>query len=474
MMLSGCASYRKGNSKKPNLLLIVADDVGYGDLGCYGDTNLVPTPNIDRLAKQGTRFTDAYVSAPVCGPTRFGLFTGAYQQRLGVQWNWDCWSRLPGGPVETVEENRIPPGQKVLPDPLEEAGYVTGIVGHWGLPAYPNTPFDETHSVIHYVADYWPDESGQYGGVDEPKAVSGFKDIKWGPEREGDEYLTDRLGRQSVDFIDRHQDRPFFLYLGFNAPHSPLQAKRSHRDAVAHLPNEALRFYGAMLLSMDENVGRVLDALEERGLAEDTLVAFISDNGPTYAYLVDWPEDWPRELLGSAGPLRGCKGHFLEGGIRVPFIMRWPSRLPAGEVYRQPVSALDIYPTFCAAAEAPVPDSTRLDGVNLTPFLAGSRKDPPHDRLYWYSGTRGAVRSGKWKLYVNRDLTRLYDLEADIGEQNDLSSEYPEKHDELLERFHTFRESMPPVLNPSLHEENTNAFLDEYRMVAAGENLPEK
>ncbi|MFI4911128.1 MAG: sulfatase [Sedimentisphaeraceae bacterium JB056] len=465
--LGGCLENNMisgGKKKKPNIVLIMADDVGYGDLGCYGDTNLVPTPNIDKLASQGVRFSDAYVTAPVCGPCRYGMFLGAYQQKFGIQWNWSCWSKIPGYPNETIDDTRIPSQQELMTEPLEDAGYVSGLVGHWGLPCYPQTSFDESMSVIHYVADYWPDETGHYGGVDEDIAYGEFKDIKWGPEREGDEYLTDRLGRQAVEFIDRHKDEPFFLYLGFNAPHSPMQAKNSLKDKVAHLPSEALKFYGAMLLSMDENVGKVVEALDERGLREDTIVVFISDNGPTYAYNVKWPKEWPKELLGSAGELRGYKGQFLEGGIRIPLIMSWPGQLENGSVYEKPVSALDFYPTFCNAAGAEVPSGTHLDGVDLMPYLKGKKDGSPHDILFWYSDDRGAVRKGRWKLYVNRDVVRLCDLKNDIGETTDLSSEYPQVRDALLKEFEEFRNSMPAPLNPDLYEEHKDAFIKEYQI----------
>lgn len=434
---------------KPHIVMIYADDMGYGDAGCYGGTNLVPTPHIDRLAAEGVRFTDGYVTAPVCGPSRYGLLTGAYQQRFGVQWNPDTAADLKNGKVETLTDNRIPTGQKLVNQSLSGAGYVTGMFGKSNMPCYPQTTFDESHSVMHFGGEYWPNADGHYSGVDEPKAIGGHKRILWGPEHEGDEYLTDRLGRQSVEFIARHKAQPFFLYLAFNAPHSPMQAKKAHLEAVAHLKTEALRMYGAMLISMDENVGKVLKALDEHGLADNTLVAFASDNGPTFAYNVDWPEEWPRELMGSTGPLNGYKGQNWEGGIRVPFILRWPARLEAGSVYRKPVSTLDLYPTFCAAAGATVPGTTRLDGVDLLPFLVGTKDGEPHESLHWYADGKGAIRHGKWKLHLDGDARMLYDLDADIGEQSDLSEQQPEIVAKLLKEHQSFVAQLPPVLNPA-------------------------
>lgn len=450
-LTSAAATAPEKIQDKPNIILIIGDDVGYGDVNCYGYDNLVPTPNLDRLAAEGVRFTQAYVTAPVCGPTRYALLSGTYQQNFGIQWNTDCWSKLPGL-NETLENHRVPPTQKLLHETLKSAGYVTGLVGHWGLPCYPKTTHDETKSIVHYMAHYWPDETGHYLGVNEPKAISPRKRVIWGPERKGDEYLTDRLGRQAVEFIEKYADRPFYLNLAFTAPHSPMQAKKSHRKAVAHLPSEALQLYGAMLLSMDENIGRVLDTLDKKGLTDNTLVIFLSDNGPSFAFNEDWPEDWPKEVLGTAGPLRSYKGEYYEGGIRIPYIIRWPSRLKGGQVYEKTISSLDIYPTICEASEAPVPPTTHLDGVDLMPYLTGRNTNTPHQTLFWYAGNRGgAVRDGNWKLYVGKGsngVRQLFNLENDIGETTDLYKTHPEIASEMEKKLTAFHEKMPSPLNP--------------------------
>jgi len=438
-------------SDRPNFVLIVADDMGYGDAGCYGNTNLVPMPNVDRLAAEGVRFTAGYVTAPACGPSRYGLLMGAYQQRIGVQDNYDTFGNLGEGPTgETPENNRIPASHLLLNQTLSRAGYRTCMIGKYNLPGYPKTSFDEEHSVMFFAGDYFPDESGYYGGVDRMEPPGTYKRIFWGPLREGDEYLTDRLGRQAVEFIERQHTagNPFFLYLAFNAPHSPMQAKNEHRAVVKHLKSEATKMYGAMLYSLDENVGKVLDALDRLGLAENTVVAFVSDNGPSFAYNVDWPVDWPRELLGSAGPLRGHKGQYYEGGIRVPYIIRWPRRLKAGMVYDKAVSTMDLYPTFCAAADAPIPEETHLDGVNLLPYLEGQDEGDPHEVLFWSWRQWGAVRRGDWKLYAgNRNgKHELYNLRDDLGETTDLSGQYPERVAELEREFQAFLAMQPPKL----------------------------
>lgn len=450
------ASAQAESDPPPNFVLIMVDDMGYGDAGSYGFDPPVALPHVDRIAERGIRFTDGYVTAPMCGPSRYGLLTGVYSQRFGIQDNRDCFGRLPpdalarlGLTRETLEENRIPAGQQILNEPFRDAGYVTGLVGKWNLFAYPETTFCESFSVIHFGADYWPDEHGHYVGVDEPVPVSNSKrPPQWGPEREGDEYLTDRLGRQAVEFIERHAGNPFLLYLSFNAPHSPLEAKSVHRPYVAHLPSEALRMYWAMMLSLDENVGRVLNALEEAGIADHTLLAFLSDNGPTFAFNVGWPEEWPKELLGGTGPLSGHKAQFREGGIRIPFMIQWPARWDGGQVYTRPVSALDFYPTFLAAAGLEPPEQPMpLDGVNLIPFIDGEQSGDPHDTLYWHINQQGAVRRGDWKLLVQRGHYALFDLQQDIGETTDLQGTHPEQAQQLRELYRNFVDELPPKVN---------------------------
>ncbi len=455
LLLVGCLVTAAGvggaarADNRPNVVLIYADDMGYGDAGCYGDTNLVPTPHIDRLAAGGVRFTSGYVTAPICGPSRYGLLMGAYPQRIGVQNNWDTFGNLGSGDTgETPENNRL--GEhRLVNQALSAAGYRSGLVGKYNLPGYPRTSFDESHSVMFFAGDYFPDHTGFYDGVGRQTDGSN-KEIYWGPLRKGDEYLTDRLGRQSVEFIERETeaDNPFFLYLAFNAPHSPMQAKIVHRGVVKHLKTEATKMYGAMLYSMDENIGLVLDALDRLGIADNTIVVFASDNGPSFAYNVEWPEDWPRELMGSAGPLRGHKGQYYEGGIRVPFIMRWPDRLKAGSTYDRAVSTLDLYPTFCAAAGAPIPDNTRLDGVNLLPYLSGEKAGDPHEVLYWSNAGRGAVRRGDWKLYAGQPggKPQLYNLADDLAETRNLAAKHPDVLAELHQAYRGFVESHPPQL----------------------------
>lgn len=438
----------------PNIIFILADDMGYGDVGSYGDTNLVPTPNIDRLAKEGVRFTDGYVTAPLCAPARYGLLTGVYQQKFGVRWNVDAALDLSQyGVEETQEKTRIRKPIEVISEPLERAGYSSVMLGKWNLMKYPKTTFDESYSVMHFVGDYFQDENGNYKGVDGEPSDHEKSRAFWGPtDRDGDEYLTDRIGRQATEYINEHKDDPFFMYVAFNAPHTPLHAKKEHQKQVEHLDSEALKLYGAMQISMDENIGKILDALDKHKLTENTIVAFLSDNGATFAYPVNWPEDWEKELLGSNGNLRGHKAQMYEGGIRIPFIMRYPKELKAGQVYSEPVSALDLYPTFCDAAGAVPNHKDELDGVNLIPYLQGKENGSPHDVLYWYGENKGAIRQGDYKYYNYKGQGELYNLADDISETTDLSAQLPEIKQQLEEKYQAFINSLPPPVNPNRYD----------------------
>lgn len=434
-----CATSLTAAAERPNVVLIFVDDLGYGDPGCYGGTT-IPTPNVDRLAAEGVRMTDGYVTAPVCGPSRVGLLTGAYQQRFGCYWNDDLWLKYGFRPPEA---------QKLLPEALNAVGYVTAHVGKWNITPEATPYVDEAHAVMYWKGAYFPDAEGAYLGVGGPDFR--VEDHGWGPEQAGGEYLTDRLTRHALEFIDRNARRPFFLYLAYNAPHTPLQAKREYAETFRNLEHEPNRLYAGMVASLDENIGRVLKKLKETGLEENTLVAFASDNGPARGagYLSGWRSDWPEEtLLGSAGPLAGHKAQLLEGGIRVPFILRWPGRLGGGRVYTRPVSTLDLYPTLCAAAGVPIPEGTVLDGVNLLPYLDGRQNGDPHDFLFWKTHAGGAVRQGEWKLLIEpRDKPRLFHLADDRGEARDLAAEEPALAKRLHQAWWKWSEPLPPALS---------------------------
>ncbi|MDO8539625.1 MAG: sulfatase-like hydrolase/transferase [Opitutaceae bacterium] len=436
-----CAAILGGATPRPNIVLILADDLGYGDIGCYGG-KAVPTPHIDRLAREGVRFTDGYVTSPACAPSRLGLMAGAFTQRFGVTWNDDR------------SAHKLPDTQRLLPELLRDAGYVTGLIGKWNIVRPAERCFDEVHNFIEWESDYFPQEDGRYKGSNTTKSseFGSSKTAGWGPERPDQEYLTDRLGRHATDFIRRHATHPFFLYVGFNAVHSPWHGRKSDQQRFAHLPHEVLRIYASMVAALDENVGRILDTLRAQKLEENTLVVFLSDNGPAKgsAHIAGWKPDWPKHLVvGSAGPLRGAKTDLYDGGIREPFILRWPARLAARRTFVPAVTAMDLLPTLCVAAGATIPNATTVDGVNLLPFLRGERSGPPHDALFWKIKSAAAVRSGDWKLVMvgpewKPELynlpsdpatwrPQLYNLANDIGETRDVASANPD----VVRRLHT-------------------------------------
>jgi arylsulfatase A-like enzyme len=390
-----------GKARKPNIIVILADDLGYADVGFHGCKD-IPTPHLDSLAKRGVRFTNGYVSGPYCSPTRAGLLTGRYQNRFGHEFN-------PGGGVQ----QGLPTSEVTLADRLRALGYRTGLVGKWHLGGTAKMQptargFDEFFGFLGGAHSYFPDKKGK--GI-----LRGTSPV------EEKEYLTDAFAREAVSFIEKHHKDPFFLYLAFNAVHTPMDATEKYLKRFPSIADSQRQKYAAMLSAMDDAVGRVLAKLRERGLEEDTLIFFLSDNGgPTMVGTT---------INGSINlPLRGSKRQLLEGGVRVPFVVCWKGRLPEGKTHDHPVIALDILPTAIAAAGGTVQAEWKLDGVNLLPHLQGKINAAPHDTLYWRFGEQFAIRHGDWKL-VQYDKTgmHLYNLREDIGEQNDLAAKQPER-----------------------------------------------
>jgi arylsulfatase A-like enzyme len=392
---------------KPNVVVIVGDDMGYADLGVVGCKD-IPTPHLDALAKSGVRFTSGYVSGPYCSPTRAGLLTGRYQTRFGHEFN------PTGG-------QGLPLAETTIADRLKAAGYRTALVGKWHLGNGDRHPqkrgFDEFFGFLGGAHDYF-----------NPMG------ILRGTEPAGDKtYLTDALAREAVAFIDRNAANPFFLYLAFNAAHTPMQADDSRLKKFAAIADPQRRTYAAMMSAMDDAVGRVTKKLADANLARNTLVVFFSDNGG--------PTMKGTSINGSVNtPLRGSKRTTLEGGVRVPFFASWPGRLPAGTTDDRPVIQLDVLPTALAAAGVDAKPEWKFDGVNLLPYLGGEKKDPPHAALFWRFGSQMAVRKGDWKLvkYDNvadgkagMSAVRLYNLKDDVGEATDLRATQPEKAKEL-------------------------------------------
>ena len=403
--------------RRPNIVIIIADDLGYGDLGVQGCGD-VPTPNIDGIARNGTRFTNGYVSCPVCSPTRAGFQVGRYQQRFGHEFN--------PGPAQMADPNfGLALNEVTIADRFKAAGYTTGLIGKWHLGYAP---------AYHPMKRGYDEFFGFLGGA-HPYIIGGRGGgILRGTEPVGEsQYLTDAFGRESVSFIQRHKSDPFLLVTPFNAVHMPAQATPKYLARFAHIADPRRRILAAKLSALDDNVGRILNTLRALDLERDTLVFFFSDNGG------------PTAQNGSRNdPLRGYKGQVLEGGIRIPFMVKWPGQVPAGKVYDTPVISLDIHPTCLAAAGvvAPIAADRPLDGVNLLPFLRGEQPGAPHESLFWRYGIQSAVRKGDYKLVHVGEDRALFNLRDDIKENVNLLKREPEKAQELQAAYDGWERQM--------------------------------
>lgn len=413
---------------KPNIVLILADDLGYSDVGFQGGKD-IPTPHLDNLARGGVRCANGYVSHPFCSPTRAGIMTGRYQHRFGHENNpvFDPANPKLGLPLDQV----------TIADALKAAGYVTGAVGKWHLGAEPR--FLPTRRGFTEFFGFPGGGHDYFQAQDQPGAREYLTPILRGDQSVTEkEYLTRAFSREAVAFITHHKDRPFFLYLAYNAVHTPLQAPPTDLARVEGIDDVKRKPYAAMLQILDEGVGQVLDALKRSELERDTLVVFLSDNGG------------PPPANGSRNePLRGAKGTLYEGGVRVPFVFRWPGVLAEGSSYDQPVSSIDLMPTAVALAGGKTLASSKLDGVDLMPYLTAKASGAPHPTLFWRAdgGRRFAVREGRFKMIKNADAPfELYDLESDLGEVKDLSGTMPKRLESMLEKYHEWNSSNVPPL----------------------------
>lgn len=436
-----------------NVVVLLADDLGLHD-SSLSATGLVKTPGLERLAEGGVKLSQAHTTAPICSPARAALLTGRYQQRFGHEGQpHERYARnaleafvfrhfIAGGdwqyhrPVapdaEDVARQGLPLSELTLAELLQRHGYATGAFGKWHLgwnePFAPHRRGFDTH--VGFTEAY----TLYQRDVDSPTVVNQrHADVSdrfiWGKGRTGsaalvrngvpfddDGYLTDTLTDEAVRFIEANRDRNFFLYLPLLNPHTPFQAKRALYERFADEPDQNRRVYKALIASLDEAVTRVLDALDHHGLADDTLVVFLSDNGATLY-----------TRAGDNRPLQGGKFTLFEGGVRVPMVVRWPKVLPAGVTYAQPVSALDVFATVASAISAELPPGLELDGVDLVPYLRGEREGAPHEWLFWRAEYAQAVKHGRWKLVRDtwHGTTALFDLETDPAERVDLSAQEP-------------------------------------------------
>ena len=455
-------AWLSAGAKGPNVLLIVSDDQGYRDLGCFG-SNEIKTPNLDRLAMGGVKLTNFYVAWPACTPSRGALLTGRYPQRNGV---YDmirneapdyAYAYKPGEYEATFERiGGMDEREILLPEVLGDAGYISGIYGKWDLGVHRrylpgSRGFQDFYGFVNTGIDYYTHE--RYG------VPSMYRNFKPTTEDKGS-YCTFLFEREALRFLKRRKDEPFFLYLPFNAPHGAsnldpairggAQAPDRHKAlypelrAKAGVEERAVRRYGpkrylvpdkvarrlefvASVTAMDEAIGKALDFLDDHGLADNTLVLFFSDNGGGGA--------------ADNSPLRGAKGQMFEGGIRVPCIVRWPTMIPAGITCDEFLTVLEVFPTLCAATGAKTPEGVKLDGFDMLPVLQGKRKSFRAE-MFWQRRLDKAARVGPWKWVESARGNGLFDLRADLSEKRDLSAERPEVLAKVKARFENWKKEM--------------------------------
>jgi arylsulfatase A len=420
------ASATAADSARPNVVFVLVDDMGYADLGCYGGKD-IQTPHIDRLAREGVKFTDFYSNAPVCTPTRAAFITGRWQQRVGFEWALGFTAeqkRREGDKWVTVEDKLalgLPTTEKSIARMLKEAGYATAAFGKWHLGFRPEyNPirhgFDEYFGLLLGHSDFYTKyyKDGTY------QLVEGTEFVK------KDGYTTDLFNQRAAEFIARQRDKPFFLYVPYNAVHWPFQPPDQPDSRMD--PNDVYkgtrRDYKLMLERIDVGVGMMLAALEKNGQLDNTLFILSSDNGG--------------ERLSDNTPLFNHKTTLWEGGIRVPCVMRWPKGLPAGLVTKQAGITMDLTATILAAAGAEQQAGRPLDGINLLPMLRGDKPHVPRT-FYWRvdrtDRKQKAIRHGKWKFVQDGMVGMLFDLEADIGERHDLGYRNPAVLRDLQKRL---------------------------------------
>ena len=435
----------------PNILLILVDDLGFGDLSCYGSRQ-IQTPHIDALAAQGVRATHGYVSSAVCGPSRAGLLTGRYQNRFGFDHNPTYDDHI------LRESIAIPRDERLISDRLSAVGYRTACIGKWhvGKSADWHLPnargFDYFFGMLKGNHNYFP------------KADNNQLSRNGEPVTEIEEpYLTDWFTTEALDFIDQTPEgEPWFVFLSYNTPHTPMQAKQEDIDRFKHIPNKTRQIYCAMQYCLDQNIGRISKHLRDSGQWDNTLIVFLSDNGG------------PCTANASINaPLRGQKGTVLEGGFRVPMIFTWPDRLPAGVTYPHPVSSLDLMATFMESAGHPFTgdgDKT-YDSVSLLPYLTGKDRGRPHDEIYIRILMRGAaLRVGDWKLVrVPHRMPEIYNLAKDPGETRNLAAREPKRVNQMMRALHDWEVSLERnpmwISEPHWGGKNRALYDREYIMV---------
>ena len=454
----------------------MADDLGKTDISLYGSP-YVETPNIDAIGKEGITFTEAYVTAPICSPSRAGFLTGRYQQRFGYEYqpherypknrlellffkhlintgDWLVANQTQFPKKRDMQRQGLPPTEITLAELLKKAGYQTGIIGKWHLGYHeqniPNSLGFDYHYGFYEAFTLYDDPKDL--GIINQEHTDFSNDHIWGKGRSGTaairrnnkvisekDFLTNKMTKEAVQFLTRHKDQPFFLYLPYLTPHTPFQITQDYFDKFAHIKDRNKRVYYAMIASLDDAVGILMSTLKKLKLEENTLVFFLSDNGgATYTKATD------------NAPLKGGKFSNFEGGINVPFMMKWSNQLPAGQVFSKPVISMDIFASALNAANVELPKDRKYDGVNLLPFIHGENLNNPHKALYWRSRNHKAIRKGDWKLIVDEmsGHKALYHISSDKIECQDVYKEEPEIIKDLKKCLAQWEAELSPPLWP--------------------------
>ena len=456
---------------KPSIILILADDMGMNDVGYHGENDRIMTPYIDSIANKGVQFSQAYATASVCGPSRSGLLTGVYQQRFGCGEN----PNGAGFPDKMKYPMAgLPLSQSQISEELKSQGYTNGMIGKWhmgfDLKLRPNQRgydsfygfINGSHSYIDWTQEFaqnksrWPIfRNEQMEPANTGKQLRIFKEKQVQVVEEN--YLTDLFTKEAVNFIDRNADKPFFLYLAYNAVHHPWQTTKHALEKTKHLAEDKnYHVFASMVYAMDEGIGKVMAKLEDKGITDNTIIIFMTDNGtPQGQGISGARKDSSRErggtTMSSAGKFRGYKGDTYEGGIRVPFCIKWPAKIKAGLKYDHPVSALDLQPTLVKIAGGSADNPAKgfaYDGVDIIPYILGENGHKrPHETLYFRRDTDYAIRKGDWKLQWNDahgPLTiTLHNIKEDPEERNDLIAQYPELAQQLQDAFDKWDNSLP-------------------------------
>lgn len=459
------------DSSSPNILIILADDLSIMDVSCYGGKN-VQTKHIDHLAKNGVKFNNAYISSPICAPSRAGLLTGRYQQRFGFEINiherypknrleYFVYSKLMNTgdwivadhedwavpSKEAMEKQGLPPSEILLSELLKKHGYATGCFGKWHL-GYHEKNKPNNMGFDHHYGFY--EAFSLYGLENQSNIINqkldDFSDPHiWNKGRTGncairindsivneDEYLTNKIAKEASDWIIKHKNQKFFAYLPFSAPHTPFQITKNYYEQFNHIRDPKKRIYYAMIKALDDAVGTVIHTLDSLDLRKETIIFFLSDNGgATYTKAAD------------NSPYKGGKFTNFEGGLKIPFIISWGNNFRNLE-YSKAISSLDIFSTCAAICNAKLPDNIQYDGINLIPFLSDVKSKMPHDYLYWRSRNHKAIRSKRWKLIVDEksQKEKLYDLEFDPTERNNVAALYPDTINALKSQYSNWEDEL--------------------------------